>query len=84
MIFSAACIILLLPLDLAYTELPYGTTPLYLTLALLVQSGQSFSSSVPTKLCLLCTNKVQIIWWSYLRDFSLEYLLTYKKRIYFF
>ena len=29
-------------------------------------------------------NKVHIIWWSYLRDFSLEYLLTYKKRIYFF
>ena len=50
----------------------------------MVQSGQSFSSSVPTKLCLLCTNKVHIIWWSYLRDFSLEYLLTYKKRIYFF
>ena len=29
-------------------------------------------------------NKVHIIWWSYLRDFSLEYLLTYKKRIHFF
>ena len=88
MFFSAARIFLLLPLDLAYSELTcvfhLVTTLLLLTLALLVQSGQSFSSSVPTKLCLLCTNKVQIIWWSYLRDFSLEYLLTYKKRIYFF
>ena len=44
--FSAARIFLLLSLDLAYTELPYCTTLLYLTLALLVQSGQSFSSSV--------------------------------------
>ena len=37
-VFSAARIFLLLQLDLAYTELPYGTTLLYLTLALLVLS----------------------------------------------
>ena len=51
---------------------------------LLVQSRQSFVGTERTKLCPLCSNKVHIIWWSYLRDFSLEYLLTYKKRIYFF
>ena len=40
-VFSAARIFLLLPLDLAYTELPYGTTILYLTFALSALYQQS-------------------------------------------
>ena len=86
--FSAACIILLLLTILAYSELTLSslwhiTDSILWTLSSSEQD-KAFPCSEQDK-AFPCSEQDKVhVSWAYLRDFSIEYLLTYKKRIHFF